>query len=95
MSTWAIIGAVILVACAAMAIIETTLWWCHRADPPPIPGCLGSAPGAQQRAENDCWTCAHQELCDTRSRYTLQQRARDAERQSPTDPFVPVSLGRD
>lgn len=56
------------------------------------PPCFGSDPSPQDRAEKDCLTCTSMWGCIAQANYTRQQRARDAERQSPEDPFIPVSM---
>lgn len=58
------------------------------------PGCFGQFLTGAPEAERDCHTCYYQGACTARTRFTAQQRARDAERTSPGDPFIPVSLRR-
>lgn len=59
---------------------------------PKKPECFASEPHPVDIAERDCHTCPWGGPCAAQWKFTARQRARDAARQSSTDPFIPVSL---
>lgn len=89
------IGAAIGVILVVVVGVFFTRWRLAQPEetkPPEKPECFASEPHPVDIAERDCHTCPWSGPCAAQWKFTSQQHARDAARQSSTDPFIPVSL---
>jgi hypothetical protein len=59
--------AVLIYLAIILTVIAVCCFLAGSQKKPPLPECIGSDPGPQQQAENDCWACYFQNVCQRMS----------------------------